>query len=144
MGNKLSVEELMRNRYKLLSDYPGCAFPVGTILYVDEHGELFGKTEGYSPSITKIMEKDADKFRHLIKRLYWADDRNIDELPAYVKWDKTLQIPEAGMVEKVEFWEMAFYRWCAKVPSQVNSIGCGYFDPATEQEYNDYINSKSV
>lgn len=80
----LSVVELLKPRYKLVTDYPHRQYDMETILYVDEEGELFCPIQGYILSIYKILEKDVDKYPQF-QKLPWWSDRKPDEMPLYLK-----------------------------------------------------------
>lgn len=94
------VEQLMRPRYKLIADYPGCSFEVGTILEPNDEGELYSKSAGYSWTVSRIMLKDVKKFKHLIRPLEWYEERTPEEMPEYVKY------AENGMVAKVDHFDL--------------------------------------
>jgi hypothetical protein len=132
-----SIDELLKPRYKVIADYPGCPYEIGTILYVDDEGELFSPIAGYAPSIIKIMESEASKFNHFLKPLQWWEDRELDQMPRYVKCIATPdQKIMPGDVFKLAWIEPG---WGT---DHVHTIflytNC--YIPATESEYNTYTN----
>lgn len=139
----LSVQDLMNPRYKIIADYPGCSFPLGEILIPDKAGELYSITAGYSWSVTRIMEKDVRKFPHLVKPLQWWEERSESEMPEYIRINQTWVVkakkhyvahPRYG--EKGKWFEAADSS--AIEPFYAYSSVSG---PATETEYNDYLQS---
>jgi hypothetical protein len=80
-----TVEELMRLRYKVIADFPGCSYEVDTVLYVDQSGELYSPTAGYSRTVTKVMQCDAEKYPAYIQPLPWWSDREVSDMPEYVR-----------------------------------------------------------
>lgn len=138
-------EELLKPRYKLIADYPGCGYEVGTILEVAEDGELYSRIAGYQLSVVKIMESEVIKFSHLIHKLEWWEDREERELPKYIriikdvmptnrKLDSFGETILAGTVILVK-------RWDVNVP-YINSkefvVAC-YTEPVTKDDYDHYL-----
>ncbi len=83
--NKDNIQELLKPRYKVIADYPGNEIPIGTILF--KHNNTYwtdGKQyEFYEPEKTFI------EYPHLFRRLEWWEDRDVKDMPEYVKCIKT-------------------------------------------------------
>ena len=118
----MTVEELMKPRYKAVADYPKSIHPVGEIIQYD-------------------YDKDGTlgNWPHLFKPLEWWEDRKPEDIPKYIKSifnDKSIIVRELIAVTPDGFKAVAKdsrkgYRIC-------------YHDrwlPATEQEYLSYIES---
>jgi hypothetical protein len=129
----LSPEELLAPRYKVIADYPDSIFDVGFILNYDamnltafwEDGNLF---------------IDLDKYPNIFKPLEWYEDREIDEMPEYVKCIKTPnQVTMPGDVIKVDKW---FDHTIAKSGQEMYVMSTNCYLPATNSEYTNYLNSK--
>lgn len=141
---------LMTPRYIQLTDIPiGVEEPLkeGTIYTLCNEGKtqfkLFGRI--WLPS-------DFDAYPKIFRLIFWWEHRSIDQMPGYVK-DVffPITIPDT---------KNPFYGHIFKVTehfiSELADVGCEYIDskgelcylaynqaePCTEQEYNDYINSK--
>lgn len=143
----MTPEELMKPRYKVIADYPGCPYEIGTILYVDEHGELYSPIAGYSQSAVKIMQKEVDKFPHLIKLCTWWEDRMPEDMPEYVNVDHSRGDWVEFTIEHIDgvnrWWDFNEKGECYSYRLK-NGGGhlISYMSPATEAEYNAYINKQ--
>lgn len=105
MQEQNKIEQLMRPRYKLIADYPGCSFEVGTILEPNDEGELYSKVGGYSWTAVRILEKDVKKFPHLVKRIEWYEERSLDEMPDYVV--RNFEVYSGGLVGDPDILKVA-------------------------------------
>lgn len=143
----LSVEELLRPRYKVISDYPQPPFNEET----DEHkfieGDLlvqgnvngiitfrrYGRLGHMSVGVPCIAHPE--KYPKIFQPLPWWSDRKPEDMPKYLRWrtkDQILKIVRYD--DNGEFYYL-----------NENDI-CGYCtdytNPATEDEYTAYINQK--
>lgn len=123
------VKELLIPRYKVIADYPGNRFKMGAIFTKDIDGTFVDE------EMNVTLESNLTSFPHLFKKLEWWEDRLPEEMPEYVKHDGTIyQISSPdidirnnyGFVLKTDVIPI-YYKDC---------------QPATEQEYTQYINSK--
>ncbi len=116
----MTVENLMMPRYKVIADYPGMddSYEIGEVL---------------KPAYTGIV----DAYPHLFRKLNWWEERKVEDMPDYVKWDVGIY-PTWKKIMKVDKWNSNGSFDHENVTISV--INCF---PATEQQYNDYINSKS-
>ena len=115
----MTVENLMMPRYKVIADYPGMddSYEIGEVL---------------KPAYTGIV----DAYPHLFRKLNWWEERKVEDMPEYVKWDVDIY-PTWEKIMKVDKWNSNGSFDHENVTISV--INCF---PATEQQYNDYINSK--
>ena len=131
----MTVEQLLQPRFKCIADYPKSIYKVG---------EIFN-CGGMSEDLL-YCDKDGPRmsdYPHLFKRLNWWEEREIEDMPRYIKCN------------------VRSYRTVFKVSEYIkigdSSIEITHTDPnipsswvawepqvATEQEYLDYINSKKV
>jgi len=132
----MTPEELLMPRYKVIADYPNSLFKVGETL-----------KEGIVTKDYIFCDPDGPRwsqFPHLFRKLNWWEERKVEDMPEYVK----SLADDRGTVFKIQKWDMGMLigwidydkRQCASLETFKPEYG--YF-PATEQEYNDYINSKS-
>ena len=139
MNEEQKVQELLKPRYLLTADFPGCSFEVGTILVPNEEGELYSKQAGYSWTVSRVLEKDVKKFKHLFRKLEWWEERNASEMPEYVKNDK--EVYKAKWVEGA-ITENGKQPMRLETDSHdlqvIKNVMC-FFEPATSAEYAAYI-----
>lgn len=78
------AEELLKPRYKVIADWPGGDYLPGDIFTMepDEDGTMLDK-------IHFVFEHTCKKYPHLFKPLQWYEDRPKEEMPQYVKVDKS-------------------------------------------------------
>lgn len=131
------INELLKPRYIVENLWFNCEFNPGDILVKIPYSNAFS-VQGFEDGMYAITDTDIDKFPYLVRKLHWHQERKIEDLPKYLKWDNG-PYPEANTVEKVIEWEEGPFGLTAKVPSQVNPIRAGYFLPATEADYNAYL-----
>jgi hypothetical protein len=145
MTDKDKVAELLKPRYKVVSDWPGRTdFIVGEIVILDKD---------FSPSYKKYEVSDCkgtrqyinsffDMFPLQFKKLDWHENRNYSELPQYVKWSS----PEKGVVSffEVENWYTnPNTSQIAGVVTKEGRLFIADCQPATEADYLSYINKQS-
>lgn len=125
----------MRPRFKCIADYPGSDYSVGQIIPLTNHhsNEFYSRTED-----DDVIEQESfyKQYPHIFKRLQWWEDRDISELPEYVK------NAADGIVFKVE------YNFNGHTPSDVHTWNeearvpfwhsLHHLLPATESDYIQY------
>lgn len=122
----MTVEELMKPRYKVIAPYPSMkaeGLNVGDIIVCKDFDNDFSE---------KYWCEMNDAYPHLFRKLEWWEFRSDQNIPKYIKFN---DISCFYPVERV----------CKGVDAPFNGFGFTYnqFLPATEQEYNDYIKSIS-
>lgn len=132
----MTKEALMKPRYKVIADYPCRPHPIGHILeFSGDHydSQSLFRLPG---SDHRYPEKKFKEYPHLFQSLQWWEDRELHELPEYVKCIKTPdQKIFPGMVIKVA--------WCSKtwgtdhVRSVILDTNC--YEPADENDYTEWL-----
>jgi len=124
----MSVEDLLKPRYKVIADYPGSDYHIGEIL--DRDWGWVGNDEvGFKHHISH--------YPHLFKKLQWWEDRDEKDMPEYVKFtisSKTdyFKILKWNMKEKFGYINPEF-NWQGCSLTQWGPT-YGYY-PATKEEY---------
>jgi len=139
----MTVEELLMPRYRVIADYPHNPYKIGDLL------EEFTKTafkltvtyNGNSMDETQANTYPAsaiEKMPHLFRKLNWWEERKVEDMPEYVK-------PVSAPYYIFKVVKFTQDEYCYFIGNNDKEIGefTSRFTPATEQEYNDYINSKS-
>lgn len=118
----MTKEQLLKPRWKVIADFPDSDFKVGSIedrnwcKYVN--GE--DATDGIAWNISD--------FPHLFKELEWWEERAIEDLPDYVKYQKKIY---------KAYWKCEASVRCEKHPSDGLGLDADWGSclPATEEEY---------
>jgi hypothetical protein len=137
----MTTEELLKPRYKVTGTYPGSPFEIGDVLVkAIDSGKLFWsrlKTGQWANSV-----KDIEKYPHIFTEMHWSERRKFEDLPRYLSF-----LPDGHgslqAIYKVVVYGRNFDQWLWTGESYVHKreslIG---YDPATEEQYNEYINRK--
>lgn len=112
------MKDLMKPRCKVIADYPDSRNEVGQIIC----------------DVTTYMEAFYNKYPAIFRRLEWWEHRDVSDMPRYLKHSV------GGFVLMVSEYTMLN----GKVLFKGHRVGqpTSWYIPATEQEYNDYLNSK--
>lgn len=135
-----TVEELLNPRYKVIAGWPNAAIPVATILTLKGSTWEAATPMGESPWY-RIDEYDFNEWPHLFKKLEWYEDRQLEEMPEYIKF--YVPLPQKVKYGKVVNWIPKIDCMWVQVesnPSQNLVLGSEDF-PCTKEEYNQYISS---
>ena len=82
----MTAEELMKPRYELIANYPGCKWTCFSII---------------NP---KALEKDyLDQFPHLFRKLNWWERRNVEDMPKKVKYRDSIG---KDIICEIKEWNM--------------------------------------
>lgn len=138
----LTIEELLKVRYKQIADYPEALFHEGDIIKVSE---LVANHRYLKDSVKHIYdEKFLDQYPHLFKKLQWWQERKIEDLPEYImienEGSKLVSYLPEKPVWKVN-WKAAFFDDVKPVSDEYTDLYiCWYFwksqfKPATAEEY---------
>jgi hypothetical protein len=137
----MTTEELLAPRYKVIADYPDCNFDVGAIF----------RDEDFYIGPKQVRHCFSD-YPHLFKLLEWYEERDIKDMPEYVKFnDERNSILSYGKDEEPEIHKVIRH-WATSLDtnlrysnsdnfiSEWNNVNYHYgqFLPATEQEYLTY------
>ncbi len=127
---------LLQKRFKVVADYPDNDIPVGIVL------------TNYSSDIWTNMEKGYEfhaqvswfeKYPHLFREMSWWEERELKDLPEYVKWN---QLRVKGTIERAIEYVDYGYGLAVKVGSQSMSQPLKCFDPSTQAEFLEQEKSK--
>lgn len=79
-----TVEELLRDRYKVIGPYPFSPYNIGDIITVEPDRKYFIASEtcrnAYSLPNTKLKDMP-----NIFQPLPWWSDRKVEDMPAFVK-----------------------------------------------------------
>lgn len=123
------IEALLKPRYKLVLDYPMNIDEVGTVYNIDMsdgHGLVFKET--------------CDLYPHLFRKLEWWEEREVEEMPGYVKTNPVDKNWNTHSVEKVECFYGDDKEYISVDGLDENAQHLTeWFLPATEQDYTLYL-----
>lgn len=138
----MTNEELMTPRFKVIGDYPNSLFKIDEILTGDERIYCDENSKRYSD------------FPNIFKPLEWWEERNIEDLPKYLKFNEVIRTSftsindeEEPFIHKVKvhqrystdtyFRYSSFYEFVSEWKDQPYNYN--QFLPSTEEEYLEYI-----
>lgn len=122
----MTVEDLMKPRYKVIADYPMSPFAVDKIIEFD-------KDEVHTDKNHNRWNISAFKFHpHLFRRLEWYEERSIEDMPEYVK-----HITAGTPVKVKKYVGEDDCFWVTQDEETIIKHLSRYL-PATLEEYNEY------
>lgn len=132
----MSIEQLMKSRFKVVADYPNSPFRCGDILEIV--ADPVDKWYCYRTGRTYNVE--VKSYPKVFQSIEWWQDRNPEEMPEYVWYDAT------GFSPKEKLIVLKVAKWVEEPDGEVwadanDPIGyCTYHmpRPATIEEYNQY------
>lgn len=80
---KTMVENLLKPRWKVIANYPNSPYKIGQILNNDWHEYDLPANELFSIATIYF---EAHQYPAIFKKLEWWEERDIEEMPEYVKW----------------------------------------------------------
>ncbi len=111
--------DLLTPRFKVIADYPNSFFDIGEI------------TEN---EFTLI---DLEKYPHLFKKLGWWEDREIEELPQYLKSENQV-FKVSNYFYRIH--KLLFSSYDDKYDQEFDDYFLfNDYEPSTEEEYNEYL-----
>lgn len=148
----MTPEGLLKPRYKVIADYFFNPYKVGDIItlpeknrsvhltttkHTDEFGERISQEEHYAPKVI-------DQYPHLFKKLEWWEDRKPEEMPEYVKIQRIFEKTPCVIYKIGEGadWDFCNAELLGLKFTTGGSSMAKYMHPATEAEYNAYINKQ--
>ena len=153
----MTVEELLMPRYKVIADYFHSPYELGD--YLEKVTDVRFIVTKHCSTQTLAHIETLNKMPHLFKELEWWEERESSDMPMYLKLtdmvdgkddpihDVVLKVIKHFSAGNGEWRDDSYRIFCADsymTPTlkrtSYNYIG---WIPATEQQYNDYINSKS-
>lgn len=139
----LTSEQLLKPRYKLISDYPGNKHKLGEVLH-GRNDNMSGRLVFmiYIEFETWRSEEELDKYGDIFKLLQWWEYRKLEDLPEYVKKERTGQVFKVDQHLYNDRYSDEMFR---RDQSRCICMGmtCDYSDflPATIEEYEQYQSS---
>lgn len=139
----LTPEQLMKPRYKVISNYPNSIHTIEDIIE-NKDGDI----------VDVIAYYNCSYYPNIFQKLEWWEQRNVEDMPEYVRWNPK-SIPLDAIENEVMRIESS--RECNPGGSMAGMIEFildrgdpklnkyGYQTmmlPATEEQYNQYLNSK--
>lgn len=116
----MTTEELLKPRYKVIADYPGCPFKVGQVL--EKVKVASGK------EFVRGMFHQPEDFPANFKKLEWWEERKPEDMPEY------LNFPSRKMFFKVDKWHKSYFIIDGRQKMQYR-----HYIPATAAEYEAYM-----
>jgi hypothetical protein len=121
----MTVENLLKPRYKLIADYPGNMLKIGHIFELVQH-EFFSE------------------YPHLFKPLEWHEDRKPEDICEYVKTNPERTIESfVSKVISVELFDDGIGISTENRLGKFPYTHSKYFLPATKEEYQAFVNSQN-
>lgn len=126
----MSIEDLLKDRYKVIADYPDSVYYVGQVL-----------THIENENWNEFIDERASKYPHLFKKLSWWEERDLEDLPEYIRFYEPL--PERFKIGKIEEWRRGLKSPIVKVDFEICYRELSILDkPATKEEYESYLKQK--
>ncbi len=136
----MSIEELMKPRYKVIAEYPKCPFEIGMVLKqdMDTVGEVYvlESEVGRIGDKNYVMPQYVEKYAHLFSPLPWYAERAAVDFTGYVK----LKLNEGTVVIEItgaKFLDKEYMKW------KFGGTRLNDFLPATLAEYDQYISQSN-
>lgn len=129
----MTPEQLLQPRYEVIADYPNSPFTIGEIL--SDYGTLTRPSFIQRSSGNQIRVDVVDKYPHLFRKLEWWEKRKPEDMPEYVKYQNNY------LVYKVVHNFIGLNKTMCKIYDGKINIRRHYefFQPATLQDYTDYL-----
>jgi hypothetical protein len=128
----MSVEELLKPRYKVIADYPNSNLVIGEILTSQAKNGCNWETDKHH--YLNLIEPW--KFPAIFRKLEWWEYRDEKDMPKYViKLDDVLKINKYDLKKQLIF---TYFHNVLDYPFDFKSFLKGT-TPATEAEYLNYI-----
>jgi hypothetical protein len=140
----MTIEELLKPRYKAISDYPNSPYQLGQMVYISDTGNSFlcTQTNEYNrfseefEDVSNYSHIDTIKrYPHLFKPLNWWEERRAEEMPLYVKAKLGKVVKVAGFGNVGQNGEGEFHIGWQDLKKGLQTRPARTFTPATEEEY---------
>lgn len=138
----MTPEELLMPRYKVIADYPNS--PFSGILTLKKYWDGV-KYEWYGhDGLYSEYDSFFKGYPHLFKPLEWWEEREIEDMPKYVKLEKDYMETKVGVYE-VEKIDNDNSIGCSMIWINQRGLPIGHsklkIAPATKEEYETYLKS---
>ncbi len=133
--NKDNIQELLKPRYKVIADYPEIErhnIRIGDVITISESAMYADKTQDGTP----VVAIDHEIFPAVFRRLEWWEDRDVKDMPQYLKSN----LDDKGwagnfVVEKVNEFHGDNNEYVAIDRDETLQYCTSWYLPATEAEY---------
>jgi hypothetical protein len=145
----MNTDTLLKPRYKVIADFyqnqksiKDNQIKVGDLFmnYIPQQNIVWRRIS--NNKWEDITIHCPDQYPHLFRRLEWWEERQLNEMPEYVK-------EVDGKIHHVTFIEEYGFIWMQAVNGEVVStwavsekVMC-FFEPATQAEFEEYQNKKT-
>jgi hypothetical protein len=138
----MTVEELLKPRYKVIADYPGNHYGnIGTIL--DRDWAQYPNDDETQPAIWRISQ-----YPHLFKKLKWWEERKLNDMPDYLGYSRWIGIygdmsefnGEYEEIVKVKRHHLKAFDGEKFLSDTGEAISYSVWYPATESQYLTFKN----
>jgi hypothetical protein len=149
----LTKEQLLQKRFKFISPYPGGHWEIGEVF------EPCGKNCYATCGMYMIIMHGSilEAYPHIFQPLPWWSDRNIEDMPEYLKQHGMIDSRGNAIPDKVvkvsKHWANTathphgnYKVFSSSETPHTQLYSQMYFDwdPATEEEYTAYINKTTI
>jgi hypothetical protein len=139
----MNTETLLIPRYKIIANYFHSPYEIGDYLENVTNFRFVVTKHCNIQSLASI--ETLDKMTHLFKKLKWWEERKSEEMPVYLKMKYYIRPCtnnlnnfelKKGQIFIPEKWGLGYF--------EVSNFkfDIKYAEPATEEEYNNYIRTK--
>lgn len=147
----MDSKELMKPRFLVIADAPRLSYNIGRILTaIPENKDLYDCAD--APSSEKIF--NPEKYPHLFRELEWWENREVDEMPDYVKQTDMVDsfnnsVPDVFIKVRKHFscnsgdWRNDDIFIFAPEDLTISSYSYNQFEPSSESEYNTYLTTRN-
>lgn len=135
----MSIEELLKPRYKVMSDYPTSRmyFQVGDVLTTDYSQGVERVIGGKDASMSPLTVKS---YPHIFKHLQWWEERKPEDMPEYVKGN----VGSFFRVMKVAHPNQNFRLFHIENEIEHRFAYKGQYEPATKEDYETYLTNNKL
>lgn len=136
----MSVEELLKPRWKVIADYPGSEFILNEILSESEKNQIIYYSDDGKHYISP------EYYPAIFQPLKWWEQRSIEDIPKYIKND-------GGVYEMDSYFPVklgTLWQWSIKIHGEDARFGIQTMYiidnkvlPSTEEEFNSFINNQN-
>lgn len=96
----MTPEELLKQRYEVIAEYPGSEFKIGTILVPIKNATSPWYHSDENSMIAGLLLSDLENYPHLFRKMNWWENRTAEEMP-----QKLMSLTD-GEVYEIEEWDM--------------------------------------
>lgn len=132
MSKTLSVEELLRPRYKVIAPWP----------QMREHLNIGDILQGERGYLTMESKETFADYPHLLRPLPWHEEREESQMPEYLKVINGAFRDDHGKIGKVRFYKRISV--CIEFPDKNQSFrSIKDTIPTTKEEYEQYESTQT-